>query len=209
MKAFRGSDGFGLSFRDAGQKQWGRAMQNDVSDGVAAMIASGWADPQRVCIVGWSYGGYAALAGGTLTPDLYKCVVSVAGVADLAEMLSYQRRGGVKEPNFVYWRSRIGDPATELDQIKAVSPAHQAVNLRAPVLLVHGENDSVVPIEQSEIMERTLKRLGKQVKLVRIPGDNHSLTESESRRAALKEIGAFLNHHLGPGTSLAPAAAKP
>lgn len=205
---FRGSDGFGAIFRDLGHKQWGRAMQNDVSDGVAEMIAKGWADPKRVCIVGWSYGGYAALAGATLTPELYKCVVSVAGVADLPEMLSYERRGGVKETNFIYWKSRIGDPATEMDQIKAVSPAQQAANVRAPVLLIHGQQDTVVPPEQSSIMERTLKKLGKDVKLVRIPGDDHSLTLSEDRTAALKEIGAFLNTHLGPGAprSAAPAA---
>jgi dienelactone hydrolase len=202
---FRGSDGFGVAFRNAGHKQWGRAMQHDVSDGVAAMVASGWADPARVCIVGWSYGGYAALAGASLTPELYKCAVSVAGVADLPEMLGHERRGGVKTPNFVYWRSRIGDPATELDQIKAVSPAQQAANVRAPVLLIHGQQDSVVPIEQSEIMERTLRRLNKPVKLVRIAGDDHSLTTSENRRAALQEIGVFVREHLGPGAARSPA----
>jgi dipeptidyl aminopeptidase/acylaminoacyl peptidase len=202
---FRGSDGFGVSFRNAGHLQWGRAMQHDVSDGVTAMVLNGWADPARVCIVGWSYGGYAALAGATLTPELYKCVVSIAGVADLPEMLSHERRGGVRSPGYVYWRSRIGDPATDLDQIKAISPAQQAANVRAPVLLIHGQQDSVVPPEQSSLMERALKRLDKDVKLVRIPGDDHSLTESESRRAALQEIAVFVRQHLGPGAARSPA----
>jgi dipeptidyl aminopeptidase/acylaminoacyl peptidase len=206
---FRGSDGFGVSHRNAGHRQWGRAMQDDISDGVAAMVASGWADPARVCIVGWSYGGYAALAGATLTPELYKCVVSIAGVADLPEMLSHERRGGSKESSFIYWRSRIGDPATEMDQIKAVSPVQQAANVRAPVLLIHGQQDSVVPPEQSSLMERALKRLNKDVKLVRIPGDDHSLTESENRRAALQEIAAFVGKHLGAGAPRSAAAASP
>jgi dienelactone hydrolase len=193
---FRGSRGFGLSFRNAGHKQWGRAMQSDVTDGLSAMVASGWVDPKRVCIVGWSYGGYAALAGATLTPELYKCVVSIAGVADLPEMLAHERRGGVKESGFIYWRSRIGDPATEMDQIKAVSPVQQAANVRAPVLLIHGQQDSVVPPEQSSMMERALKRLDKEVKLVRIPGDN--------RRAALQEMSVFVRQHLGPGAPRSP-----
>jgi dipeptidyl aminopeptidase/acylaminoacyl peptidase len=209
---FRGSDGFGVDFRNAGHGQWGRAMQHDISDGLAALVASGWVDPARVCIVGWSYGGYAALAGATLTPELYKCAVSVAGVADLPEMLSWERRDGVKTPSYIYWRSRIGDPATDLDKIKAVSPAQQVANVRAPVLLIHGSQDTTVPIEQSTIMERALKQAGKQVKLVRITGDDHSLVTSENRRAALTEISAFLAQHLGPGaprSAVAPAAAAP
>jgi len=207
---FRGSDGFGVDFRNAGHLQWGRAMQHDISDGLAALVASGWVDPARVCIVGWSYGGYAALAGATLTPELYKCAVSVAGVSDLPEMLSWERRAGIKAPSYIYWRSRIGDPATDPEQIKAVSPAQQAANVRAPVLLIHGSQDTTVPIEQSTIMERALKQAGKQVKLVRITGDDHSLVTSENRRAALIEIGAFLAQHLGPGAPRsAPAPATP
>lgn len=203
---FRGSEGFGAGFRNAGHLQWGKAMQTDISDGLQMMISKGWADPSRVCIVGWSYGGYAALAGATLTPELYKCVVSVAGVSDLPQMLGWEHRGGEKNPAYIYWKSRIGDPAKDMDAIKAVSPAQQAANVRAPVLLVHGASDTTVPIEQSEIMERTLKGLGKQVTLVRISGDDHSLTTSKNRREALTAIGDFLAKNLGPG---APRTAAP
>jgi dipeptidyl aminopeptidase/acylaminoacyl peptidase len=213
---FRGSDGFGARFRDAGHLQWGKAMQTDISDGLATLVSNGWADPSRVCIVGWSYGGYAALAGATLTPELYKCIVAIAGVSDLPLMLGWERRSGEKNQAFIFWRSRIGDPAKDMDAIKAVSPAQQAANVHAPVLLIHGSSDTTVPIEQSESMERALKSLGKQVQLVRITGDDHSLTTSKNRREALTAIGDFLAKNLGPGaprSAPAPAgaatAAKP
>src|SRR5262249_34265217 len=80
---FRGSGGYGKAFAEAGHRQWGRRMQDDVTDGVKALIADGTADPSRICIVGASYGGYAALAGGAFTPDLYKCVIAIAGVSDI------------------------------------------------------------------------------------------------------------------------------
>ena len=89
---FRGSTGFGVEFRDAGRGQWGLKMQDDVTDGVNAMIKTGWTDPDRVCIVGWSYGGYAALAGGAFTPELYRCVIAGGAVTDLPQMLNHERR---------------------------------------------------------------------------------------------------------------------
>ncbi len=89
---FRGSGGFGETFAAAGHGQWGRKMQSDITDGARALARMGWADPGRTCIVGWSYGGYAALAGGGATSDQYKCVVSVAGVSDLIAMLGEEQR---------------------------------------------------------------------------------------------------------------------
>lgn len=194
---FRGSDGFGLDFRDAGHKQWGRRMQDDITDGLKAMVAQGWADPNRVCIVGWSYGGYASLAGGAQTPELYKCVVAIAGVSNLPEMLFWEKdNSGNKGSSFLYWKSRIGDPDSDSEQIKAVSPALHADKFTAPVLLVHGQTDSTVPPEQSDMMNTALQKAGKQVKLVKIPGDDHSLVFSESRIAALTAIGEFLKANL-------------
>jgi dipeptidyl aminopeptidase/acylaminoacyl peptidase len=194
---FRGSAGFGSEFRDAGRGEWGRKMQDDITDGAQALIKTGWADPSRVCIVGWSYGGYAALAGGALTPDLYKCVVSVAGVSDLRDMLASEKRQyGYRSLRVKYWENLIGDPDKDRAAIDAVSPARHADKFKAPVLLIHGADDTVVPSTQSNIMNDALKGAGKPVQYIRIKGDDHSLVENESRRTALQAISEFLAKHL-------------
>ena len=195
---FRGSAGFGLAFMEAGHGQWGRKMQDDITDGVAALVDAGWADSSRVCIVGWSYGGYAALAGGALTPDLYKCVVSIAGVSDLRSMLDFEKRkGGSDSMRYVFWTRLIGDPERDTDAIDAVSPARLADRFKAPVLLIHGTEDTVVDENQSERMADALKAKGKNVSFIPIKGDDHGLVDNDSRRKALTEIGAFLARHIG------------
>jgi dipeptidyl aminopeptidase/acylaminoacyl peptidase len=207
---FRGSDGFGAAFRDAGRGEWGGKMQDDISDGVAAMVRTGWVDPNRVCILGWSYGGYAALAGGALTPDLYKCVVAIAGVSDLRDMLNRSRSlYGARSLNYRYWRRHIGDPDTDREKIDAASPARNVEGYKAPVLLVHGTDDTVVPSTQSDRMESALKRANKAVTYLRIKGDDHSLVDNESRRRVLQEVSAFLAANIGgpPAAVSAPAPA--
>lgn len=195
---FRGSGGFGKSFAEAGYGQWGRKMQDDVTDGAKALMTMGWANPGRTCIVGWSYGGYAALAGGALTPDLYKCVVAIAGVSDLKTMLGHERReNGPRSSAFRYWTSVIGDPDKDGEAIEAVSPYRLATNFKAPVLLIHGSDDLVVPQRQSELMEEALKAAGKPVTYLRIGKDDHSLTSGDSRNKALTEVAAFLKTHIG------------
>ena len=116
-------------------------MQDDVTDGVQALIDQGIADPKRVCIVGWSYGGYAALAGATFTPELYACAASIGGVSDLPEMvgLRLQECAAVNRTPFAYWREHIGT-ATD-PQVIAKSPARFASAVRAPILLIHGIDD--------------------------------------------------------------------
>jgi dipeptidyl aminopeptidase/acylaminoacyl peptidase len=196
---FRGSEGFGAAFRDAGRGEWGRKMQDDITDGANAMVKMGWADPNRMCIVGASYGGYAALAGGALTPDLYKCVVSLAGVSDLREMLANERRDhGERSLAYTYWRELIGDPEKDRDAIEAVSPARLAGAFKAPVLLLHGLDDTVVPTGQSNRMESALKSAGKPVTYVKIRGDDHWFATNESRRTLLTSMGEFLAKHLKP-----------
>lgn len=195
---FRGSGGFGRTFAEAGYGQWGRNMQDDVTDGAKAMATMGWADPDRACIVGWSYGGYAALAGGALTPDLYKCVVAIAGVSDLKTMLGHEKReNGPRSSAYLYWSSVIGDPDREGEAIEAVSPYRLAANFKAPVLLIHGSDDLVVPQRQSELMEEALKAARKPVTFLRIGKDDHELTSGDSRNRALTEIAAFLKTHIG------------
>lgn len=196
---FRGSTGFGEAHRKAGYRQWGRRMQDDVSDGVKYLVEQGIADPSRVCIVGASYGGYAALAGATLTPDLYNCAVSIAGVADLTQMIEWVAgRGGMRSPAVKYWREHIGDPGS--DAVDAVSPVEHVGNVRAAVMMMHGKDDTVVPFEQSEFMLKALQKAGKPGELVRLDGEDHWLSRSPTRTRMLEELQRFLGQHLGGAT---------
>ena len=198
---YRGSSGYGRKFTEAGLHQWGLKMQDDITDGVKKMIADGVADPKRICIVGASYGGYAALAGATLTPDLYACAVSFAGVSDLPRILSFDRRraGGKDSSGYSFWISRIGSPYDDSDVLRATSPARHADQVKCPVLLMHGETDATVPIEQSELMESALKDAGKNVRFVRFPGEDHYFTFADTRIRMLKELESFLAANIGVG----------
>lgn len=206
---FRGGSGFGRAFTEAGYRQWGRRMQDDVTDGLKHLVDTGAADRARVCIMGASYGGYAALAGATLTPDLYKCVIAIAGVSDLPEMLESERfdegRGSMA---YAYWVKAIGDPSTDRAALKAASPRRQAAAARAPVLLLHGDDDGIVPVQQARMMKRALTEAGRSVKLVEYKDEGHSpfLWEKENLIAYLREIETFLAQHLPVN---APPAATP
>jgi dipeptidyl aminopeptidase/acylaminoacyl peptidase len=194
---FRGSGGFGRAFAEAGYRQWGARMQDDVTDGVNALIASGKVDANRVCIVGASYGGYAALYGGAAQPDLYKCVVSVAGVSDLSQMMKWQKRvAGSESSRYEYWTKSIGDVQADAARLVEKSPITYAASYKPPVLLFHGELDDIVPVEQSKMMEKALKKAGANVKMILYENEDHSgWTETHSREV-LSEIEAFLAAHL-------------
>jgi dipeptidyl aminopeptidase/acylaminoacyl peptidase len=192
---FRGSTGYGEAHRKAGYRQWGRLMQDDVTDGVKALIEQGIADPKRVCIVGASYGGYAALAGAAFTPELYACAVSINGISNLSAMLNFEEAYAGKESDSVrYWKDHIGLKTSP--EVLSRSPARAATNVRAAVLLLHGVNDSVVPIAQSREMASALKSLGKAHTLIELPGEDHWLSRSDSRTRVLTEMEAFLATHL-------------
>jgi dipeptidyl aminopeptidase/acylaminoacyl peptidase len=197
---FRGSDGFGDGHRKAGHGEWGGKMQDDITDGVNLLVKYKWADPNKVCIIGGSYGGYAALAGGAYTPDLYKCVAAIAPVADLASMLAAEKREhGRNSWVYGYWSNLIGDRSKDRARIDAVSPVNAAANFKAPVLLIHGSEDDTVPFNQSVKMEEALKRAGKTVKLVKLKGEDHFLSSSQMRLQALRELDAFVAAAIGPG----------
>jgi dipeptidyl aminopeptidase/acylaminoacyl peptidase len=196
---FRGSTGFGRDFAQAGKRQWGNRMQDDVSDAVAWAVGEGTTDAARVCIVGASYGGYAALAGATMTPDLYKCAVSVAGVSDLPQMMREEidDAGTARASSVNYWASHVG--ADDRAAMLAASPSRLAANVRAPILLIHGKEDSVVKFEQSQVMATALRRANKPFKLVELAAEDHWLSRAATRLQMLREIEAFLTVNLGPG----------
>jgi dienelactone hydrolase len=195
---FRGSDGFGLKHIQAGYGEWGKKMQDDITDALSFAVKKGITDPNRICIVGSSYGGYAALAGGAFTPDLYKCVVAIAGVSDLKSFLSWSKmeRGG-KSSAVSYWKKQFANGEIDNAALDTVSPENFAQNFKAPVLLIHGENDKTVPIKQSEQMNSALKTAGKQVKFVKLNKENHYLQESETRLQTLEETLKFVNTNIG------------
>jgi dipeptidyl aminopeptidase/acylaminoacyl peptidase len=192
---FRGSLGFGRAFADEGRGQWGLRMQDDVTDALQHLVRSGVADPSRVCIVGISYGGYAALAGATLTPDLYQCAVSIAGVSDLVESLRDDR----SSRSYNYWLRSIGDPRANRDALNATSPAQLADRVTAPILLVHGVEDENVVFPQSELMQRALESAGKPTRLVRIEEADHPWIDwtPENIETLFTETEAFLAEHIG------------
>lgn len=192
---FRGSAGYGETFRTAGYREHGRKVQSDISEGVQSLIADGTADPSRICIVGISYGGYAALAGATLTPDLYACAVSVAGVTNIPAQIAYDTdRGDVAEDSWnVRFGSRVDDNAAQ----RAVSPYYQAHKAHAPILLIHGKDDIIVPIGQSRMMEEALRAANVEVRLVELPGEDHWLSSGETRTQMLAKSIEFIDRHIG------------
>jgi len=190
---FRGSSGFGARHQETGRHKWGLEMQHDITDGVKHLIANGTADAAKVCIFGWSYGGYAAMAGLAFTPELYKCGASGAGPSDLLLLVGDASR----RSESVYlggdsWRDRLGDPTKDRERLIATSPAKHVANIKAPLLLIHGSDDIVVPIRQSLVMQAAMKAAGKPVELVTISGDDHWLSRPSTNKRVLRELERFL-----------------
>jgi acetyl esterase/lipase len=191
---YRGTLGYGEAFRHAAEGQYGRKMQTDISDGLAALAQAGIVDPKRACIVGASYGGYAALAGVTLQHGLYRCAVSVAGVSDMGRLLIWRREKGDGRDTRAedFWRGLTGAQTSDMD---AISPLKAAAKADAPILLIHGEDDSVVPIEQSRAMQKALAAAGKPADFVLMNGEDHWLSSAPTRLAMLNAVVAFVEKH--------------
>lgn len=189
---FRGSEGYGAEFREAGYKQWGRKMQTDISDGVAELARQGIVDSRRACIMGQAYGGYAALSGVTLQQGLYRCAVGVAPISDLAKMRTWLGyKFGRVGPGLRSFSAEVGTD----QELAAISPARQGGRADAPVLLIHGKDDTEVPPEQSRFMQRALEAAGKPVRYVELPGEDHWLSGEDTRLAMLKAAIAFVEQH--------------
>ena len=185
---FRGSTGYGKAFVDKGKGQLGLAMQDDVTDGVKWAIAQGIADPKRLCIVGASYGGYAAMWGLVRDPDLYRCAISIAGVASLRKEVNDfgdKLRGGLYRDQ---WTAMTPDFA-------AVSPLGAAPRISKPLLLVHGKKDVTVDHDQSTKMYAAMQKAGKSVEFVSVPLADHYFTRQEDRLTLLSAMETFLAKH--------------
>lgn len=193
---FRGSTGFGRAWRNQGRGDWRGIMQTDVIDGLNALVEMGMVDKNRVCIVGASYGGYSALALAAFYPSKVGCAVAIAPVSDLPRMLAREQAvNGRASWVMEYWSEVIGDWRSEEERLAAASPARFANQVDAPVLLIHGDEDIVVPYEQSKIMYDALKKAGKAVQIKKIRKADHWLSNTIDRRIALSEAVEFVKKH--------------
>jgi dipeptidyl aminopeptidase/acylaminoacyl peptidase len=191
---FRGSDGYGATFAAAGHQQWGRLMQDDLTDAVADLIHTGRAEPDHVVIYGASYGGYAALAGAVSTPDLYRAAVDRAGISDLPAFLRFERyRDDGDALLYEHWVKLIGDPKTDAAALRAASPGQRADEIHIPVLLMHGSEDNVVPVEQSRIMKAALEHAHKNVRLELFDGEGHSYWSHQNEIKQINDAIAFFH----------------
>ncbi|MBO9669265.1 MAG: S9 family peptidase [Sphingobium sp.] len=186
---YRGSTGYGSAFEEKGQGQWGLAMQDDLNDAVDWMVAQGMADAKRVCVVGGSYGGYAALRGAQRDGGRFRCAISYAGVSDLAGIVKYDgtffnNANGAK----AYFKSQAPD-------FSLVSPLNYANQFSAPVLIMHGKLDRRVPVKQSREMAEKLKAAGKTVRYVEQPEGDHFFSREADRLQFLQEMEAFLKQY--------------
>jgi dipeptidyl aminopeptidase/acylaminoacyl peptidase len=211
---FRGGGGFGRAFVEAGHGQWGQRMQADVADGTRHLIETGVADPNRICIAGWSYGGYVAFTASFENADLFKCSMAGAGISDLVAMLRWVRIGddgevlsgggsGSQGIAYRYWVDAIGDPDTDREMLERYSAARNIDRIRVPLLIIHGDEDQTVPFEQSVIMERGLRRAGHPVRLVRLEDTDHYFTPDQSAAwgTVMNESLSFFEQHIGPGVA--------
>lgn len=197
---FRGSDGFGRDLLWAGFGEFGKKMQTDLSDGVQALATQGLIDPKRVCIVGASYGGYAALAGATLQSGIYRCAVSIAGLSDLRAQLRYWNwpKNTLDDRSNRFWDRFLGIKDLDDPKLDALSPIKHVDQVSIPILLIHGRDDTVVPYSESDDMADALKNAGKQVQFVKLDGEDHWLSRSETRLEMLEATVKFLEANNPP-----------
>lgn len=184
---FRGSDGLGFNFRDAGLKGWGTTMQDDIEDGAKKLIADGIADPDAIGIVGSSYGGYAALMGVVKAPDFYRCSISVNGLSNVYDFVKDHRdsTSGYNPADHL-----IGNDNSTL---KSISPVNFADKIKVPVLLIHGTDDRQVEIKHSYQMRDALQKAKKDVTFVELPSEDHYLLNEKNRIDTFRAMDTFLD----------------
>jgi dipeptidyl aminopeptidase/acylaminoacyl peptidase len=187
---FRGSTGYGRDFVAKGEGQVGRTMQDDLDDGVKWLVEQGKVDPKRVCIMGGSYGGYAALWAAARNPEIYRCAISFAGVSDLAAMIKYDRRMFSATRYYTAWRERVqGDKTFDLN---TVSPLYAVDRINIPLLIAHGTDDENVPLVQSRKLHEALLKANKPHSYIVYEGEGHGFDNPANATAFLEQVDQFL-----------------
>ncbi|HVE49931.1 MAG TPA: S9 family peptidase [Casimicrobiaceae bacterium] len=194
---FRGSLGFGREHFQAGWKQWGQRMQDDLIDGIDWLAARGTIDPKRVCIMGASYGGYAVMMGLARDPDRYRCGINYVGVTDIA-LLFTVTWSDLSNSDFIRYGAKelIGDPDKDAALFKANSPLENAKKIRAPVLMAYGVEDRRVPLVHGERMRDALRANGTPVEWVTYSEEGHGFLLEKNRFDFYNRVADFLGKHL-------------
>jgi len=191
---FRGSTGYGRAYVEMGYDQWGTGMITDIDDGAKWLIDQGISDPQRMCIMGASYGGYAALWSAIENPDRYKCSISLNGVTDVRAMLKYDRKQFAARRYARKWEERVA--GEEKKDLESISPVQQAARMTVPVLVAQGEKDNNVPKKQADDLIEALEEAGfNKLEKIYFPKSGHSFSNSEDSTAFLKKSLQFLAKH--------------
>jgi len=195
---YRGSKGYGKNFLNAGNREWGGKMQDDITDGVAHLVAGGIADPKRIAIFGGSYGGYAALAGLAFTPDLYAAGICLFGASDLEAFVNEIPCEWHPYIGQIY--ANVGENQTEEGRefLRGRSPVHFTENIRAPLFIYHGVHDKLIRKSQSDRFVEKLKTNGQSVTYIVFDDEGHGFSKSENEAAIYDLIEAFLEKHLKP-----------
>lgn len=191
---FRGSGGYGQQFERAGYRKWGTAMQDDVTDATLWLIREGIAAPDRICIYGGSYGGYATLAGITREPDLYACAFTYVGVYDLDMMW---REGDIPQrpEGRAYLGRVLGDRRADAEDIAARSPVNHVARIKTPLYVAHGRRDQRVPIAQYNALTRALDAAGVPYERLVFRNEGHGVSDPDNRVRYYSELLRFLQEH--------------
>lgn len=196
---FRGSDGWGRRFRTAGYRQWGLGLsQSDVNDAVPWLVRQGIAREGAVAIFGGSYGGYAATAGLCFTPELYACGISLFGIQDVLQHLT-ERYNPANSELAGEERALVGDPVTEAERLRAISPALHAERITRPLLLVWGEKDTLIPPSHSRRLAEAMRAAGNPPECIVYADEAHGFADPKHEYALYERMVDFLQRHLSPG----------
>jgi dipeptidyl aminopeptidase/acylaminoacyl peptidase len=192
---FRGSTGYGRKFWESSFKQWGRTMQNDITDGVKWLISQGIADSSRIAIYGASYGGYATLAGITLTPELYACAVDYVGVSNMFTFM--KTIPPYWEPLRQMFYEMVGDPVKDSLMLAEVSPVFLVNRIRCPLLVAQGANDPRVNINESNQVVDSLRKKSIKIEYMVKENEGHGFYNQENQFDFYRAMEKFLAEHLG------------